>query len=95
MLTRDISRDGPGQSKTSKGNKKANSIWTLRTLDGKLFVFNNGKPVSTPPDEATGGQLHHSKDTETVIDSVSLHINILCIVAADIISGHICMCMCI
>lgn len=73
MLTREISRDGPGQSKTSKGKNKANSIWTLRTLDGKLFVFNNGKPVSTPPDEATGGQLHHSKDTETVIDSVSLH----------------------
>lgn len=76
MLSRGISRDGPGQSKASKGKNKANNVWTLRTLDGKLFVFNNGKPVGTPPEEATGGQLHHDK--------------VLCIaIVADIISVHI------
>ena len=71
MLSRGISRDGPGQSKASKGKNKASNVWTLRTLDGKLFVFNNGKPVSTPPGEATGGQLHHDKGTDTVFDIVS------------------------
>ena len=70
MLSREISCDGPGQSKAT--------IWSLRIgSDGKLFVFNNGKPVNSPSAEVMAGQLHHSKDmgavSEYVRSNLKLH----------------------
>ena len=63
MLRREVSHDGPGQSKAT--------IWSLRIgSDGKLFVFNNGKPVNSPSGEVMEGQLYHSNGTGAEPDYV-------------------------
>lgn len=63
MLRREVSHDGPGQSKAT--------IWSLRIgSDGKLFVFNNGKPVNSPSGEVMEGQLYHSNGTGAKPDYV-------------------------